>query len=139
MIAYVDTSIILNFLLKQSHSLIRWQDWSQVYANEIGRLEALRTIDRIRLMGKLSDEGVSIAIETFNNAWARIGEIPLTKTILKRAELPLPTVVRTLDAIHLISAYLWQEEFQKEIVFLTHDVQLGHAARALGLKTLGFE
>lgn len=135
MIAYVDTSVILNSLLKQSHPSIKWKEWSQIGINEIGRLEALRTIDRVRLMGELSDEEVSVVIETLNHAWARMNEIPLTKTILKRAELPFPTVVRTLDAIHLTSAYLWQEEIQKEVVFLTHDIQLGRAAKAMGLRS----
>ena len=40
--------------------------------------------------------------------------------------------VKTLDAIHLATALLW-EEHAGEIVFLTHDGQLANAARACGL------
>jgi hypothetical protein len=40
--------------------------------------------------------------------------------------------VKTLDAIHLATALLWDEQ-AGEIVFLTLDRQLANAARACGL------
>ncbi len=35
--------------------------------------------------------------------------------------IPVPTVVKTLDAIHLTSALLFQERREEKLVFATHD------------------
>jgi hypothetical protein len=44
----------------------------------------------------------------------------------------MPTVVRTLDALHLASALLLREQQNEAPLFATHDVQQSVAARALG-------
>ena len=49
----------------------------------------------------------------------------------------MPTVVKTLDAIHLATALLLAEPGGEPIVFATHDVGQAIAARALGFTTTG--
>jgi hypothetical protein len=61
----------------------------------------------------------------------------LTRPILRRAALPMPTVVKTLDAIHLASALLFQERTGESPTFATHDHQQATCARALGFKIIG--
>jgi uncharacterized protein len=61
----------------------------------------------------------------------------LTRPILRRAALPMPTVVKTLDAIHLASALLFQERTGDSLTFATHDLQQATCARALGFKIIG--
>lgn len=61
---------------------------------------------------------------------------PLTERILRRASETFPTVVGTLDAIHLATA-LAIREVEPVDLLLTHDVQLGTAARSLGFSVLG--
>ena len=56
----------------------------------------------------------------------------LTRTVLRRAALPMATPVRTLDAIHLATALMVRERTDDAVVFLTHDGRLSVAARALG-------
>ena len=46
----------------------------------------------------------------------------------------MPTVVKTLDAIHLASAMFLAERSSEEVVFATHDRQQSLAARALGFR-----
>jgi hypothetical protein len=51
------------------------------------------------------------------------------------------TIYRSpLDAIHLATALLWQESGRARLQGLfTHDVELGRAARAVGLVAVGFD
>ena len=44
----------------------------------------------------------------------------------------MPTIVKTLDAIHIATASLIQERLHSQLVFITHDQQQAKAARALG-------
>jgi hypothetical protein len=48
----------------------------------------------------------------------------------------MPTVVKTLDAIHLASAAAMRERRGTDLLFATHDAQQGTAARALGFSCL---
>jgi len=48
----------------------------------------------------------------------------------------MPTVVKTLDAIHLASAVMLRDRRHIDLQFSTHDVQQAVAARALGFTTL---
>ena len=49
----------------------------------------------------------------------------------------MPTVVKTLDAIHLASALLFEERHEVGLVFGTHDRSQATAARALGFDVVG--
>jgi hypothetical protein len=48
----------------------------------------------------------------------------------------MPTIVKTLDAIHLASAILIRERRGIELFFSTHDAQQAIAARARNFTTL---
>ena len=61
---------------------------------------------------------------------------PVTERIFQRASETFPTVVGTLDAIHLATA-LAIREIENLDYLLTHDSQLGTAARSLGFEVLG--
>jgi predicted nucleic acid-binding protein len=136
MIVYVDTSVVLRHLLGQQKAL-DWTDWQAAYSNEILRLEARRVIDRLRLGSALDDEGVAQAQEALARIERSIGMIALNRTVLRRASLAMPTVVKTLDSIHLASALLFQERRRDSLVFATHDAQQATGARALGFEVVG--
>lgn len=138
MIVYLDTSVILRRLFGQPKSMTKWGEWEAAYTSEVGRVEAFRTIDRERLQSHLQDAEVASAVHRLEEILCRLGEITIGRTVLRRAAQSYPTIVTTLDAIHLASALIWQERFQRELTFLTHDVQLGTAAQAMGMKTDGF-
>jgi hypothetical protein len=63
--------------------------------------------------------------------------IEIGRSVLARAAQPLPTTLGTLDAIHLASALLWTERFDRTLVMATHDAALALAARASGLTVVG--
>jgi predicted nucleic acid-binding protein len=136
MIVYVDSSVVLRHLLGQAKSL-DWRGWEAAYSSEILGLEVRRVIDRLRLGSALDDDGVANAQQALTRLERSIGQISLTRRVLKRAALPMPTAVKTLDAIHLASALLFQERRGNILVFATHDLQQATGARALGFEVIG--
>jgi predicted nucleic acid-binding protein len=136
MIAYLDTSVVLRPLLGQTKAL-DWRNWESAYSSEILGLEVRRVIDRLRLESALDDPGVAEAHQELARIERFIGRVPLTRTVLRRAALPMPTIVKMLDAIHLTSALMLQESKGGALIFATHDLQQATAARALGFEVLG--
>jgi hypothetical protein len=63
--------------------------------------------------------------------------VEVDSSVLSRASQPFPTLIGTLDAIHLATVTLWQEMSESDLVIATHDLQLGAAARASGFRVLG--
>lgn len=137
MIVYLETSVLLRRLFGQPDSIGDWGKWDEVVTSELTRVESLRSIDRLRLQNKMDDPEVAICVQGLEEVLNRCATISINRRILQRASQPFPTLVSTLDALHLSSALLWKEKFDKDIVFLTHDFQLGNAAKAMGLQITG--
>lgn len=137
MIVYLDTSTLLRVLFGQSPILTGWGTWERAYASELAGVEARRVIDRARLEGALDDTGVVAAHQQLSRIEASIGRVRLSQVVLKRASLPMATAVKTLDALHLATALLFQERRGVALTFATHDVQQASAARALGFACMG--
>jgi predicted nucleic acid-binding protein len=135
MIVYVDTSVVLRHLLGQPGAL-DWTGWEYAYSSEILGFEARRVIDRLRLELALDDRGVADAHQELARIELHIGQVPLTRPVLRRASLPMPTVVKSLDAIHLTSALMLREIKGVPLAFATHDGQQSTAARAFGFAVL---
>ena len=137
MIVYLDTSIVLRALLGQGKILDLWGRWQRAYSSEILGLEARRVIDRLRLDSLLDEEGVAAVQQELGRIERTIGYIAVSRPVLRRASLPMATAVKTLDAIHLASALLFQERRDANLLFATHDRTQGIAARALGFEVTG--
>lgn len=134
MTVYLDTSALLRKLLNRPDAHPHWGQWDAAYTSALTRVEASRTLDRLRLQRLLSDAEIAEAFEGLTGYLERIGGIPVSEAVLRRASQPFPTVIKTLDAIHLAAAILWQDQNLKPLAFLTHDASLRTAARALGFK-----
>ncbi len=137
MTVYLDTSTVLRILLRQPKPLAIWARWDRAFASELLHVEACRVIDRLRLEGALDDQGVADAREQLSRIEGSITTVALSRPVLQRAALPMATVVKTLDAIHLASAMLLRERRGVELSFATHDPQQARAARALGFDCVG--
>ena len=99
-------------------------------------IEALRTIDRMRLTHEITDAEVAVLVRETQIIHDTLAICPLDERILQRAGETFPTVVGTLDAIHLASALSIRELDNLDTV-LTHDLQLATAARSLGFNVIG--
>ena len=62
--------------------------------------------------------------------------IPVNTAVLERAAEPFPTVVGSLDALHLASALLARAEIP-DLRLATHDRELAIAAKAMAFEVLG--
>jgi hypothetical protein len=63
--------------------------------------------------------------------------LEMTDNILTRAAGPMPTMLGSLDAIHLATAPELAPNLEEPLVLATHDLQLARAARASGLDVAG--
>ena len=133
---YVDTSAALRAIFREPNAAKSWGRWEKAYSSRLWRMEAYRTVDRLRLAGQLDDAGVVEArrgIELVDGTFHIVG---LSDAILRRCEETFPTTVGTLDAIHLATA-LAVHAAEPLDRFLTHDAQLAAVARAMGFNVEG--
>ncbi len=138
MTVYVDTSVVLRVLFREPNPIKAWGKWDKGYSSSLWRVEALRTVDRLRLSGNLSDGEVADLTRDIRVVHETLAIHPVSERILQRASESFPTVVGTLDAIHLATA-LAIREVEKVDFFMTHDLRLSTAARSLGFTVLGIE
>ena len=137
--AYLDTSVILRKLLGEPGALKEWGHWDEGCTSELARVESMRVLDRLRLQGSLDDGEVAEKMSLLREVLETADLITLDSAILERASRSYPTVVGTLDAIHLASALLYLEHENGKLLFMTHDRRLGTAAQALGFETRGLD
>lgn len=136
MIAYVDSSVLLRVVLGELHRLREWRRIERPVSSELIRLECLRTIDRARLRLRLSDDAVAEHREAILEHLDTFELVRLDDTVLARAADPFPTLLGSLDAVHLATAVLVRARYD-ELLLATHDRELGDAARAVGFRVLG--
>lgn len=130
MIAYIDASVVLRFLLKQRPSFRGWSSISEAGTSELCWVECCRMIDRLRLEGGLSDNDVAHAHSELKLFFSALRVFEVTRDIILSAATPQTTVLGTLDAIHLHTALLWKIDSKREVTVLTYDMQLASAARS---------
>jgi predicted nucleic acid-binding protein len=138
MTVYVDTSVVVRVLLREPNPVGIWGQWNKAYSSALWRVEALRTVDRLRLTHEISDAEVAELVREIQITHETFAIHPVTNQILQRASDTFPTVVGMLDAIHLATALLIREIEKLDFV-LTHDSQLATAAISLGFEVLGID
>jgi predicted nucleic acid-binding protein len=132
--AYLDSSVAVRSLLHEPGAIEDWSQWDLVVASALLRVETLRAIDRMRVMGALEGEQLADTTEALRLLLIHIQEVGIGSVVLNRAAASFPTIVSALDAIHVATALLWMEEQGEPLVFVTHDVQQAIAARTCGLE-----
>jgi len=134
---YVDASVILRNALTQPGALTSLGDHEPGIASELVELECLRTLDRLRLARVLPEELLAQARRRTLHWIPPLHRVGVDATILDLAARPHATPLGTLDAIHLATALLWRESTDPNLVFATHDRELGTAARTFGFEVIG--
>ena len=133
---YVDSSVLLRVVLGEPNRLRIWPKITNAVSSELIRLECLRTIDRARIRLRLEDGLVAKHRAEVLEAVEALSLVALDSIVLERASEPFPTLMGSLDAIHLASALLIRDELEG-LEFATHDDKLGIAARAMGFLVYG--
>lgn len=133
---YLDTSVVLRVLFGEPNPINFWGLWDRAYSSALWRIEALRTVDRLRLLHEITDVEVADLVRDIQTTHETFAICPLDERILQRASETFPTVIGTLDAIHLATAISTRESDKVDLL-LTHDSQLGTAARSVGFHVRG--
>lgn len=130
---YIDSSVVLRYLLGVDTELEKAAAFEAVGSSELLLIECPRALDRYRLEKLLDDDSLVHLLTAFRTIADGFYIIELTDAVKERAAEPFPTVIGTLDAIHLSSAALWTEhEGRRNLAILTADRQMERCARAMG-------
>lgn len=135
MSVYIDSSVVLRIVLGERAPLREWSKIRSAISSEIIRVECLRVLDRLRTMGALDERELSRRRATAIEILSGFELVRVNRAVLDRAAEPFPTLIRTLDAIHLASALLVHARAPTRLA--THAAELATAARAVGLRVIG--
>ncbi len=125
---------------RRSIAVLLLRDWSGTrrgVTSALAQVECMRTLDRLRLTGRLDDEAIAVRREAVFRIFESLELVEVTRDVLARAAQSFTTVLGTLDAIHLATAILWRERNGPAPVMATHGAKLANAARAMGLTVIG--
>jgi predicted nucleic acid-binding protein len=134
---YVDSSVLLRIVLGEPDPLREWTRMTRAVSSELIRLECLRTLDRARIRERLADDELSARRADVLGLLDAFDLVKLDRRVLARAADPFPTLIGSLDAIHLTSALLARQRLPRLQRFATHDGTLAAAARAVGFEVVG--
>ena len=137
MIAYLDSSVILRVVLGERGRLAGWHTVTVGITSALAEVECLRTLDRLRLRHDLAPETIADRRAAVFRLLEAMEVVEIAAPVLSRASQPFPTLLGSLDAIHLATALLRRERMQQDLVMATHDIALSVAARSLGFTVLG--
>jgi uncharacterized protein len=135
-IVYVDSSVLLRIVLHQPKRLREWRRISRAISSELIRLECLRTIDRARIRLGLPDSEVSRLRSAMLEQLDGFELVEIDAPILDRAAQPFPTLLGSLDAVHLATALRVADQ-EKSLTVASHDGELSTAARSMGFAVIG--
>ncbi len=135
MTTYVDSSVLLRVLFGERDPLPSWAD-IQPISSELLKVECLRVVDRARVSHGIDDVPAARLRAEAIDLIRAIPLVSVTTRLLERAADPFPTLIGTLDAIHLATALALRDDYP-EISVATHDRELATAARAVGFDVEG--
>jgi predicted nucleic acid-binding protein len=135
---YLDSSVVVRIVFGEPDPLAIWSRIERPVSSQMLGVECLRTLDRFRLRAHLDGRAFGERRRAMLDLIAAIEIVPLEGSILERAGDPFPTSLGTLDAIHLASALAVRDELP-EMVFATHDDELGLAASSMGFDVEGVD
>ena len=135
---YLDSSALVKLVrLEDGSSAL--QEWLDERADELqvtselARAEVVRAVRRAAYTGRgelIDSAALTELLGEAADVLAAVAHVVVDRDVLDRAgELSSP-VIRTLDAIHLVSAAGWDPP---DVQFVTYDLRLATAARGAGM------
>jgi hypothetical protein len=134
---YVDSSLVLRHLLTEDRGFLLTADYEKVGASELLVIECPRIMERYRLEGLVDDVGYAELRQSFREIVSGMYILAMTSSIKRRAAEPFPTVIGTLEALHVSTAMAWREmALSEDFALFTYDNQMAICAKALGIAVL---
>jgi len=134
---YLDSSVLLRIVTKADDALPNWRTLTDASSSVLLQLECLRTIDRMRMTGEITTGEVPRTYAALHEVMSTIELLNIGDDVLERAGGQFGLPLKTLDAIHLVTAIAWRERINEEVMFVTHDKPLAAAARSYHFPILG--
>ena len=135
MVAYIDSSLVLRHIIQGEQAIALAFEYGRAISSELLEIECKRVIFRYRAEGILDDEGMVTAMRRLEDVLDGLDLVELSGAIKKRAMEPFPTIIKTLDALHLATAIKFAEEMEdKRVAVFSYDKAMNLCAEALGLK-----
>ena len=100
MTVYLDTSVVLRVLFHEPDPAKVRGKWDKAYSSNLWRVEALRTVDRLRLSGDLSDGEVADLARDIRIVHETLSIQPLNVSILRASDgsaVPGDVTVQTFN------------------------------------------
>src|SRR5437016_3572706 len=88
----------------------------KAYSSTLIRVECRRFIDRMRLEHNWSDDDIALAGTQLRRLERVINRVRLSAALIERASGPMPTIINTLDAIHIATASALRQRLQPHLV-----------------------
>ncbi|TVR71540.1 MAG: PIN domain-containing protein [Spirochaetaceae bacterium] len=137
MVAYLDSSVVLRYILLGEIVLKHAAEFPRIVSSELLETECRRVLLRTRMEGKLNDETFVTATERLEEVLAEMDLLELSGSVKKRAMEAFPVHVKTLDALHLASALeLLGDMTAADVSVFSHDHTLNLCARALRFRAV---
>ncbi len=136
---YLDTSTYLKLYVKEkgsekARSLVRK---SSILSSAILPAESFSALSRKRYRGEIDDTLFNKLVNRIRGDLSYIEIVKLSDEVLTKAEkVVLYSPARTLDAVHIASALIFEEESGIKLKFVTSDKKQEETANHHGLKTL---
>jgi predicted nucleic acid-binding protein len=137
-VKYVDASAVLRILFCEPGVAVPLVNGEPVLASQVIEVEALRAVDRERLLGHLDDTETAIKRKELVELLGMLDLVPIDASVIERAKSSFAVNVRALDAIHVATAEVLVAEARGEpLEFWTHDSRQATAALSRGLTVRG--
>lgn len=134
MIAYFDTSAVIPLLIGEPSSATCARVWNEASRSISVRLlypEARAALARAKRMGRITKSQHAAAVAELETIVTEIDHVEITAELARKAgDLAQTHQLRGYDAVHLAAA---MAALDAELVLVTGDNDLAHAARSLGL------
>lgn len=138
-LAYLDTSTYIKLYIKESGSEEARQESgkNRILSSAILPVECFSALSRKRQEGTISAKDLERLAGYIRKDLLYIEIIRLTDEVLRKAEdITLHGNARTMDAVHIAAALIFQEAIGTGITFITSDKKQQTAAEDNGLTTL---
>jgi hypothetical protein len=136
-IAYVDSSVVARFVLRQPDRLVELTTFDQRFTSQLTELECLRALDKVRMDDGLAADEVLARSLVLYQLLRSMGRVAVSRAVLERGSASFPLPVKSLDAVHVGTALRLRERAHEHMAFATHDRQQARLALLLGFSVVG--
>jgi len=141
-VAYFDSSVLLKRYIQEhgsDHALSLTQRYLIISA-AVAPLEMQSALRRIEFGGGISTKAFKATLKRIQTERQKWDLVAISSEILQSAEhISIDLNIRSLDAIHLASAFACQSRLKHSIPFVTADVRQREAAQKLHLEIISVE